>query len=381
MSILHVCLILLTVYYCIVVLGLVIGLRRITFRKSRYQPFVSIIVAARNEEKNIVTLLTQLTQQTYPSYEIIIVNDRSTDRTGDIITSFQQSHPNLKRVDITTLAGDMPAKKNALAQGIAASEGEILCFTDADCIPPREWVDELVSAFHSDVGLVAGYSPYDASLLPQQSQRKGSLRSIFYSFLEYEEFKGAVWSAGAIGLEKGWLCTGRSLAYRRAVYEEVGGFEMIKHSISGDDDLFLQLVRGNTKWKIRYVTDPKSYVRTPPPATRRGFVQQRTRHFSAGRFFSPSMKLFFLLFHSANLLIFLSFLWALVSVDSSLPFWTFAAKIIADTLLFISAAPIFGSWGFASSFVLMEILYILYNAIVGPLGFLKRFEWKPELER
>jgi cellulose synthase/poly-beta-1,6-N-acetylglucosamine synthase-like glycosyltransferase len=378
MSILHVCLILLTVYYCVVVLGLALGLRRVKFQKSTRLPLVSIVVAARNEEKNIGRLLERLTQQTYPSYEIIIVNDRSTDRTRDIIASYQQSHANLKSVDITTLAGDMPAKKNALARGIASSKGEILCFTDADCVPPPEWLAELASAFDADVGLAAGYSPYDPSLLPQQPEKKGYLTSMFHSFLEYEEFKGTVWSAGAIGLRKGWLCTGRSLAYRKAVYEEVGGFEKIKHSISGDDDLFLQLVRRETKWKIRYLTDPKSFVPTAPPATLRSLMQQRARHFSAGRFFPPSMKLFFFLFHTANLLVFLAFLSVLLSVGGSLPVWTFAAKIVVDMVLFVSAAPIFSGWRFAPSFVLMEILYILYNAIIGPLGFLKRFEWKPE---
>ncbi|MBM4162324.1 MAG: glycosyltransferase [Ignavibacteria bacterium] len=379
MSALHVLIIFLAVYYCVVVLGLCVGLRRIRYKKSDIRPFVSVIVAARNEERTIGTLLIQLTRQTYPSYEIIVVNDRSTDRTREIIESFQRSHPSVKRIDITSLDGEMPPKKNALARGIAESKGEILCFTDADCIPPLGWLAELVGAFGTGVGLVAGYSPYDPSLL-SPSTRKGVLKSIFYSFLEYEEFKGAVWSAGAIGLRKGWLCTGRSLAYRKAVYDEVGGFEKIRHSISGDDDLFLQLVRRATRWNIRYVMEPGSYVRTAPPPTLRAFVQQRTRHFSASRFFPPLMKLFFFVFHSANLILFLSLVGTIILNGPSIPLWAFAAKVICDSMLFLVAAPMFSAWAFAPSFVLMEFLYIAYNTAIGPLGLFKRFEWKPERE-
>ena len=376
MSSLYVLIIFLAVYYCVAVLGLSLGLRRIRYKKSDNQPLASIIVAARNEGRTIGTLLTQLTRQTYPSHEIIVVNDRSTDRTREIIESFQQSHPNVKRIDVKSLDGDMPPKKNALARGIAESRGEILCFTDADCIPPLGWLAELVGAFEADVGLVAGYSPYDPSLLPPSS-RKGVLKSIFYSFLGYQEFKGAVWSAGAIGLGKGWLCTGRSLAYRKAVYDEVGGFEKIKHSISGDDDLFLQLVRRTTRWNIRYVTEPGSYVCTAPPPLR-GFVQQRIRHFSAAKFFPPLMKLFFFVFHSANLILFLSLVGTIVLDGPSIPLWAFAAKVICDSVLFLVAAPMFSAWAFAPSFILMELLYIIYNTVIGPLGLFKRFAWKPE---
>jgi len=375
---LYALLILLGGYYCAVILSLVVGLSRVGFRKSGDRPMVSVVVAARNEEETIGPLLGQLLRQTYPSFEVIVVNDRSADRTAEIVASFQQSHPNLRRIDIVAPSTDMPAKKNALAKGIAASRGDILCFTDADCLPPAGWIMELVSAFDKDVGLVAGYSPYDASLVRSKSGGTALLQRLLHWFIEYEEFKGAVWSAGAIGLHMGWLCTGRSLAYRRSVYDQVGGFEKIKHSVSGDDDLFLQLVRRATSWKIRYVTDPESFVRTPPPATFRAFVRQRTRHFSAGKYFSRSAKTFFFLFHTANLLLLAGAIGTLALGGPPLPLWLFGAKVIVDVLLFSSAAPIFHERRFAASFLFGEILYIVYNTLIGPLGFLRPFEWKPE---
>ena len=366
-------------YYALVVLALIVGIRRLRHPGFEGKPLVSVIVAARNEETHIEGLLNCLVHQDYPKYEIIIVNDRSSDRTSLIVEQFQQQYPNIRRFDITSPSQDMPSKKHALAQGIAGSEGEILMFTDADCLPPSTWVSTIIQGFEPDVGLVAGYSPYS---IQQQSlaSRQSLLASILNNFIQYEEFKGATWSAGSIGLNRGWLCTGRSLAYRRSVYNEVGGFENIKHSVSGDDDLFLQMVRRNTAWKMRYVTSPGSYVPTYPPLSFGEFVKQRIRHFSAGKFFSFPMKLFFFSFHSANVIILLSLLGAIVFGPSNVSFWPYVIKCMFDSMLFFTAAPVFNETRFGPLFLFMEVLVVFYNSLVGPLGFIKRFEWKPETQ-
>jgi len=120
----------------------------------------------------------------------------------------------------------MPAKKNALKAGIEASKGEILCFTDADCLPVSRWIEELVKSFKPNVGLVAGYSPYQ--IPNDEISKEGFFKKLFFKFIAYEEFRAAIWAAGSIGWEIGWLCTGRNLAYRRKVYDEVNGFEKLK---------------------------------------------------------------------------------------------------------------------------------------------------------
>ena len=339
--------------YSLIVSGFIVGLLKIRYVSSQEKPFVSVIVAARNEEANLKVLLPALLQQNYPAYEVIVANDRSTDDTGDVVRDHQRKVQNLRIVDITSRSADMPAKKNALSEAIKLSKGEILCFTDADCVPPKQWISELVAAFEPQIGLAAGYSPYDESLAKSAGDRIA--QKLFHKFISYEELKAAAWSGGAIGLNKGWLCTGRNLAYRKRVYDEVGGFEELKHSVSGDDDLFLQLVRRNTKWGMRYVTSPASFVRTSPPESLRDFVEQRRRHFSAGKFFPFSMKLFFFFFHLSNLLIFLGFLGFLLGLpELALGLPTFAVKLAADVTLFLLVSEMLSQKGFASYFLLME---------------------------
>ncbi|MGD1044682.1 MAG: glycosyltransferase [Bacteroidota bacterium] len=364
-----------TAFYLLVHFGLIIGLKRLDDSISNEQPFVSIIVAARNEEKNICQLLQCLTHQTYSRCEIIIINDRSTDKTALLVADFQKEYSNITRIDITSPQGDMPSKKNALQAGIEVSKGEIICFTDADCFPASEWIEELVKSFQSDVGLVAGYSPYQ---IPNtQTTTSGFFTSLFFKFIGYEEFRAAIWAAGSIGWNIGWLCTGRNLAYRRKVYDEVNGFEKIKMSISGDDDLFLQLVRRQTDWKIHYVKTQGSFVPTVPPINFWSFVEQRKRHFSAAKFFTLPMMLFFFSYHSSNLLLLISPILFMMSIVS-LPVLIAAccSKVLSDVLLFKYSHHTFDAHNFRRSFFLMEALYVLYNSLIGPLGFFRKFAWK-----
>jgi cellulose synthase/poly-beta-1,6-N-acetylglucosamine synthase-like glycosyltransferase len=364
-------------FYLIIHLMLRLGLRQSRSTMTNEHPFVSIIVAARNEQSTIDKLLQCLLQQTYQQYEIIIVNDRSNDSTAEIINKYQIINSIIKRIDINNVPCDMPSKKNALRTGIEASRGEILCFTDADCFPPPNWVEKLVQLFEPNVGLVAGYSPYQIPLLHKQ-HFSDIIKDWFFKFIAYEEFRSAIWSAGSISLKHGWLCTGRNLAYRRVVYDAVNGFEKIKMSISGDDDLFLQLVRKYTNWQIKYTTAKDSFVPTIPPINLKAFIEQRKRHFSAAIYYTFSLQVFFFIYHLSNLLLFLTPIFYLLSIISfPVLIICLCSKLISDTLLIISSITNFNGYLFRRSYIFMEILYLLYNSIIGPLGLICKFEWKP----
>jgi hypothetical protein len=129
------------------------------------------------------------------------------------------------------------------------------------------------------------------------------------------------------------------------------------------------------------VTDPDSFVPTIPPNGFPEFLQQRTRHFSAGKYFPPSMKLFFLIFHTANLAFLVAIVGSFLFGQGSMFIWPYLAKCLVDSCLFLIAAPVFRETRFAPSYLLMELLYVLYNTMIGPLGFIRRFEWKAESEQ
>jgi chlorobactene glucosyltransferase len=93
---------------------------------------ISIIVPARNEDRNIRRCVEALLAQTYPNDEIIVVDDRSTDATAQILAEIQALHPNLGILHGEELPPGWAGKPHALAQGAAIAKGEWLCFVDAD---------------------------------------------------------------------------------------------------------------------------------------------------------------------------------------------------------------------------------------------------------
>jgi cellulose synthase/poly-beta-1,6-N-acetylglucosamine synthase-like glycosyltransferase len=318
----------------------------------------SVIIAARNEETTIGPLLRSLALLEYPRdrFEVIIVNDRSTDSTGPVISSFQQL-PNLSMIEIKENISDMPNKKNALRTAIDRAQFEILVFTDADCIVPPRWLHQLNENFTDDVGIVAGYSPYHA-------ETSGA-------FLRYEELKNSVIAASAVGAGIPFLCTGRNFAYRKHVYLQVGGFEKIKHSVSGDDDLFLQLAARETNWKVRYMTSPDGAVPTQAPASVSQFIHQRTRHVSASTSYPRIVQMGYALvqlFHLSILIgAFFQPLTALIVL---------MVKFNVDGAMIAKGLELFKEKLTVAEFFTEELLLIVYAQLIAPLGFVRSFTWK-----
>ena len=358
-SILMEILVLLVVAYACIYFFVWRGLKAIHHPLIDKQHSFSIIVAARNEETTIDSLLTSLVNQQYPQekFEIILANDRSTDATQSIA----EKYASVKIVPIAENNSDMPNKKNALRQAIAVAKNEILAFTDSDCIVPPTWLAEISKHFTDDVGVVAGYSPNKFTVK----------KPIFNTFLRYEELKNSLWAAAGVGLHQAYMCTGRNLAYRKKVFEEVGGYEKIKHSISGDDDLFIQLVQQETDWNIRYITSPQSYVYTHPPQSFSQFVNQRVRHISASRYYPLKMKIVFGIYHLFTLSILAAFFFIPLPALILL-----MAKFNIDALMVAKGKEIFFEEFSVMEFYGSELLFILYSFGIGPLGIVKDFNWK-----
>jgi len=359
-------------FVCYVILNSLVlrGLKNLILAQrstSEQKPQISVIVAARNEESNIGRCLQSLVTQNYPisNFEIVVADDRSTDGTASIVKNYQQRYPFVKLVTVKSVASAMPPKKNALNEAINASSFDILAFTDADCTVSPDWLSSLAREFPPEVGCVAGYSPLEQSFPPTFLARWADF------FLRYIEIKNSVQAAAGIGLHNAYLCTGRNFAYRKSVFREVGGYERIKHSVSGDDDLFIQLIQRETRWKIRYMMSRESIVETLPPPSFASFIRQQRRHFSAAAYYPRRMKIVFGLIHSYNALAVLFLLivpWIGVAA--------LAAKFIIDSMIFYKGSAIFGDSRLRRSVIPLELASIVYNSCIGPLGFVGSISWK-----
>ncbi|TDI87959.1 MAG: glycosyltransferase [Caldithrix sp.] len=354
--------------YLAILAFLVTGILRLRHGQSLLRPTVSVVVAARNEAKNLPGCLDALLAQTYaPSLtEIIVVDDRSTDGTAAVLNSYERSHQNLRSIRIhgTQSAATSP-KKHALSQGITSAQGDLIFITDADCAPSSDWLASMVSFFDKNVGVVIGPAPLVGS------------HGFLSRLLALDSLAAMLVAAGAAGWNIGATCTGRNLAYRKNVYEEVGGFERIQHSLSGDDDLFLQLVKRRTSWRVTFALTSKAVVNSPVPTSFLSFLQQRRRHVSASKFYSKGSQAIYLLFNLANLTLFVFIAYS-ISEPALLPSAAllFGLKLGFDlSALFLIARSI----NVAKSLFLFpgwEIFFILTQTLISPLGLVGKIKWK-----
>lgn len=138
-----------------------IGLNRLLHPQGKKIFCISIVIAARDEEKRILPCLKSLEKLDYPKdmYEVIFVDDHSGDKTAELIGSYCKKHKNWKIIRLNEKSAQLRGKKNALQNGITQAKGELIFTTDADCIVPPHWLEKVSGYFTSGVSMVLGYSP------------------------------------------------------------------------------------------------------------------------------------------------------------------------------------------------------------------------------
>ncbi len=177
-------------------------------------PFVSVIIAARNEENNLPPLINDLIKQEYPlgKFEIIIINDRSNDSTQKILDEASESYSFIKNIEIDKKSKEMTPKKHAIDLGIKESRGEIIIATDADCRVGPLWVASMTYSLINKNGIIIGYSEID--------DKKGTF---FEKYQKLDFLAIIAANAGAAGWNLYWSGTGQNLAYFKKDYLEIGG--------------------------------------------------------------------------------------------------------------------------------------------------------------
>jgi len=254
------------VLYLVLSLLLRHGLHRSYAIHKNLQLSVSVIVAARNEAENILDCLHSLVNLDYPEnlLEIIVVNDRSEDRTEHIITEFIKGKSHFKYFKISSVIQHLSGKASAIFQAIDESKGDIIFITDADCVVPEEWVRKMISYFLDRVGMVAGFTLLDHS------------KNLFKIFQNLDWGYMLSVAAGAVGIGIPLTCIGNNFAFRRSVYDEVGGYEGVGFSIT-EDFALLKAIAERTNWEIIFPVDEDCLVKSKPVKTLRHFFSQRRR--------------------------------------------------------------------------------------------------------
>jgi len=309
----------------------------------------SIIIACRNEEKNLPKLFSSLTNLDYPigKFEIIIVDDASTDYSLNLIKAFCVLQANASFFHIKEKSKEYLGKKAALKLATENAKFEILLFTDADCFPKTNWINSYNSYFSEKTGFAAGsYEVTNASC--------------FQRFCN--QISSAIY-ASTIGIGFPFSAAGGNMAVRKEAFLEVGGYEKIKQSIAGDDKQLLNLIK-ETSWEIRY--NPEILVSTVTNATN---SHQRDKR-KYGKFGMSST-----LFQFFSILIFLFYLYLPYKIFIVKEWQSFLSYFLG-TILFWSANIIKHKFKFAPIDIIFIVIYPYYLIYYSILGLSGNWEWK-----
>lgn len=291
---------LLIAFYTIVAIQCIyylLFLTPILFNKKRdniLSPPISVIICAKNEAENLEAFLPNIISQKYENeYEVVVINDRSKDRTAEVLEEFSKKHTQIKIVTVENSEHFWGNKKYALTLGIKAAKHEHLLFTDADCTPKNtSWISGMSSCFDEKKSIVLGYGGY--------RKVRGSFLN---KLIRYETVLTAIqyFSYAKIGVP--YMGVGRNLAYTKTDFFRVNGF--IKHIQvkSGDDDLFINEVATSQNTSINI--EEGSFTESIPKNTFKEWIQQKRRHVSTAKYYKTKHKVLLSIFYASQILFFL----------------------------------------------------------------------------
>lgn len=241
---------------------------------------LSVVICARDEEDNLEHFLPYVLEQDYPDFEVIVVNDCSSDNSSYTLDKMVKKYSNLR---VTTIKEDEKfthGKKLALTVGIKAANNDWLVLTDADCRPDsKNWLSAIAANISEKSEIVLGYGGF--------FQEKGFLNKL----IRFDGLFIAMQYLGFAISGRPYMGVGRNLAYKKELFFRNKGFASHAHIHSGDDDLFINEVANRKNTTVEFRVD--SHTRTTPKKTYSKWEFQKRRHITtSGRYrFSSKIML------------------------------------------------------------------------------------------
>lgn len=327
---------------------------RLAFIKSKESALqnasgVSIVVCAHNEIENLKVLLPVLYAQDFPEYEIIVVDEKSTDDTFPFLWKEKETNERLKIVTITHTPPHVNSKKYGLTMGIKSAQHDIILLTDADCMPGSDqWLKTMSTPLNNDqVKIVLGYSQYRA--------KKGLLNL----FIRFETLYTAIQYLSFALAGKPYMGVGRNLLYRKSFFLGRKGFSGYQKVIGGDDDLFVN--KNGTKENTQVIVGKNSLVYSVPKDTWKAYFRQKKRHLSAGKLYGFMDKVRLGLLFFSHFLFWVTFV-ALLSIwyEPYLALGGFVLRMGVQYVVFYKAAQKLGDETKLWLLPFLDVLYVIY---------------------
>ncbi len=323
---------------------------------------ISVIVCAKNEAENLKKHLPSILAQDYPKFEVVLINDSSTDETLRVMEQFKADHKNVKIVDVKSIEAFWGNKKYALTLGIKAATYNHLLFTDADCKPlSDQWIKEMSHQFENKKSIVIGYGAY-----------KKKPKSFLNKLIRFETFLTAIQYFSYARIGQPYMGVGRNLAYTKEIFFEARGFMNHMNIKSGDDDLFVNQIAN--AYNTAICSNKNSFTESLPKKTYAEWILQKRRHISTSKYYKTNHKALLALFFISQVLF---FIFAILLISSLLR-WEIILSLIVFRYIVLYVSLIFASKKLNEKdlipyFPLLEMFLIISHFSI----FLKNLTSKP----
>lgn len=334
------------------------------------QPPVSVIICAKDEADNLRKFLPFVLEQDYPDFEVIVINDGSTDETDVLLRDLCLENSRLKTTFVPVGAKNRSTKKLGLTLGIKAAKNDLLLFTDADCMPEDKfWIARMARNFTTETEIVLGYGAY--------FNKRGFLNHL----ITYDTLFIALQYLGMAAGRKPYMGVGRNMAYRKETFFAQNGFASSLRLSSGDDDLLVNKACNSKNTRAEIASD--SITWSEPNKTYRDWFYQKERHLSVASYYKSSSKfrLFFEpltrgLFYLA-LILALVFGNLIIQIASAV---LFLARFIVQLFIINRSSKHFGGRKYIFTLLILDIYLPLVNLYVFTFGRMfsngKSIRWK-----
>lgn len=239
---------------------------------------VSVIICAKNEVENLERFLPGILEQDYPEFEVVVVNDCSTDGTEELLSRLSIRYKHLRFTTIPANEKFTHGKKLALTIGLKSAVYDHVLLTDADCYPVSDqWLQHMASKLSRGKQIVLGYGGYE--------KRRGLLNLL----IRYETVFTAIQFLSFAIKGHPYMGVGRNLAYEASLFFKNKGFARHYHIASGDDDLLVNEIA--TRHNTTIAIHKDSHTISIPKITFRDWIRQKQRHLSAGKHYKLGSRI------------------------------------------------------------------------------------------
>lgn len=317
---------------------------------------VSIIICAKNEEENLKHNLPRILNQNDRSFEVLVVNDNSTDNSEKFLTYLQQKYSHLRIIKISHKNKMQVGKKFALAKGIEEAKHEVLLLTDADCCPNSDqWLKEMRATLNETITIGLGYAPY--------STRPGFLNKIIrfetvYTAVQYLSF-------ALSGMP--YMGVGRNLIYKKSLFSKADGFKKHEDLASGDDDLFINEVA--TARNTSIILKPETFMYSPPEESWSAWFRQKSRHMTTGKRYQLKHKILLGSLSASHFLHYVFGILVALQVSLLCSFLIYAVRLVIILPIYTAIVKKLEDRSLVKWFPLLDAVFVIYYVVFAPILF------------